>query len=222
MKILLAEDDYIYNESIKEYLTFIGYSVDAFFDGESALDAILNKEYHVLLIDIKIPRLNGYKLMRYLKEINIKTPVIIITALVDINSIIAGYKLGCSDYLKKPFELKELELRIDEIIKKTQHVSSESIVQIDAQTVFNFDMDKLQSDGRDITLTPKELSIVRFLIYKKNRFCSTKLLKENIWKNKEVSSADIRMHIKKIRSKTHKNFIKSSKGLGYKIDVITQ
>jgi DNA-binding response OmpR family regulator len=220
VKILLAEDDYMYNESIKEYLVSIGYSVDAFFDGESALSAILNKEYHILLIDIKIPKLNGYKLMRYLKEISIKTPIIIITALVDINSIITGYKLGCRDYLKKPFELKELELRIDEIIKKTQYSNSEDAIRIDAQTIFDFNTDKLQRNGIDIALTSRELDIVRFLIYRKNRSCSIKLLKENIWKGKEVSCADIRMHIKKIRSKTHKNFIKSSKGLGYKIDVL--
>ncbi|MDR3178087.1 MAG: response regulator transcription factor [Campylobacteraceae bacterium] len=220
MKILVAEDDYIYNESIKEYLVSIGYSVDAFFDGESALNAILNKEYHILLIDIKIPKLSGYELMRDLRQTRIKTPIIIMTALVDINDIITGYELGCNDYIKKPFELKELELRINEIVKKTQYENSDDIIKTDVGIIFNTAMDKLQKDGGDVALTSKELSIVRFLIRKKNIFCSIKSLKENIWKSKEVSCADIRMHIRKIRLKTDKNFIKSSKGLGYKIDAL--
>jgi DNA-binding response OmpR family regulator len=220
VKILVAEDDYIYNESIKEYLVSIGYSVDAFFDGESALNAILNKEYHILLIDIKIPKLSGYELMRDLRQTRIKTPIIIMTALVDINDIITGYELGCNDYIKKPFELKELELRINEIVKKTQYENSDDIIKTDVGIIFNTAMDKLQKDGGDVALTSKELSIVRFLIRKKNIFCSIKSLKENIWKSKEVSCADIRMHIRKIRLKTDKNFIKSSKGLGYKIDAL--
>ncbi|MDR0407378.1 MAG: response regulator transcription factor [Campylobacteraceae bacterium] len=222
MRILVVEDDYIYNESIKEYLVSIGHNVDSFFDGESALEAILSREYHILLIDIKIPKFNGYRLMRHLKETNFKVPIIIITALVDINSITICYKLGCSDYLKKPFELKELGFRIDKLIKNTQCANDENMVVVDNEITFDFVTDKLKKDGEEIALTLKELHIVRFLIRKKNRFCSTKLLKDNVWKNKEVSHADIRMHIRKIRMKTHKNFIKSSKGLGYKIDVVTK
>lgn len=117
MKILLMEDDYNYNESIKEYLESLGYEVDAFFDGESALDAIMQKPYYLLLLDVKVPKLNGHELIRYVKEAHITTPIIIITSLTDINSIAIGYELGCNDYLKKPFELKELELRVKELIK---------------------------------------------------------------------------------------------------------
>ncbi|MDR1460222.1 MAG: response regulator transcription factor [Campylobacteraceae bacterium] len=220
MKVLVVEDDYIYNESIKEYLISIGCSVDAFFDGESALEAILNKEYHILLVDIKIPKFNGYKLMRYLKETHSKIPIIIITALVDIDSITICYKLGCSDYLKKPFELKELEFRINKLVKKTVHVNDENIITADNGISFDFATDKLKKDGEEVILTLKELHVVRFLIYKKNRFCSIKSLRENVWKGKDISCADVRMHIRKIRLKTHKDFIKSSKGFGYKIDVI--
>lgn len=220
MKILVVEDDYIYNKSIKEYLMSIGYGVDSFFDGESALEAISSQEYHIFLIDIKIPKFNGYKLMRYLKDMNSKIPIIIITALVDIDSIAICYKLGCSDYLKKPFELKELEFRVNQLIKKTQYANDESTVTVDNGITFDFTADKLKKDGEEIILTLKELHIVRFLMHKKNRFCSIKALRENVWKGKDVSCADVRMHIGKIRSKTRKDFIKSSKGFGYKIDVV--
>jgi DNA-binding response OmpR family regulator len=220
MKILLAEDDYIYNESIKDYLELIGYKVDAFFDGESALDAIMSKDYHLLLIDIKMPKLSGHKLIQYIKDVNVKTPIIIITSLVDIDNIAIGYQLGCNDYLKKPFELKELELRIHELIKKSYQTDNDGQIKLDEGVVFNFETGRLQKDGIDIVLTTKELGIIRFLVQRKNTFCSIEALRELVWEGKEISYADIRMYVRKIRVKIGQNFIKSSRGLGYKIDVI--
>lgn len=220
MKILLAEDDYSYNESIKEYLETIGYKVEAFFDGESALDAIMSKEYHLLLIDIKMPKLNGHKLIQYIKEARVKTPIIIITSLVDIDNISIGYQLGCGDYLKKPFELKELELRMKELIKKTYQTDDKGKINING-IVFDVETGRLQKDGKDIILTAKELDIVRFLLQRKNTFCGIESLRESVWEGKDISYADIRMYIRKIRTKINQDFIKSSRGLGYKIDVIS-
>ena len=134
MKILLLEDDYNYNESIKEYLELLGYEVDAFFDGESALDAIMQKCYYLFLLDVKVPKLNGHELIKYIKEANITTPIIITTSLVDIDNIAIGYELGCNDYLKKPFELKELELRVKELIKKHYQTSSAGLSLLAACT----------------------------------------------------------------------------------------
>jgi DNA-binding response OmpR family regulator len=220
VKILLAEDDYSYNESIKEYLETIGYKVEAFFDGESALDAIMSKEYHLLLIDIKMPKLNGHKLIQYIKEARVKTPIIIITSLVDIDNISIGYQLGCGDYLKKPFELKELELRMKELIKKTYQTDDKGKINING-IVFDVETGRLQKDGKDIILTAKELDIVRFLLQRKNTFCGIESLRESVWEGKDISYADIRMYIRKIRTKINQDFIKSSRGLGYKIDVIS-
>jgi DNA-binding response OmpR family regulator len=220
MKILLAEDDYGYNESIKEYLESLGYRVDAFFDGEKALDAVMEKEYHLLLLDIKMPKLDGHKLIQHIRGAKLKIPIIIITSLVDIDSISIGYQLGCNDYLKKPFELKELEFRIHELIKKYYDTDNESKIKISDDTVFEFETGKLIKAGNDIILTSKEIDIVRFLLQRKNTFCSVELLREYVWDGKEINYADVRMHILKIRLKTGHDFIKSSRGLGYKIDVI--
>ena len=222
MKILLVEDDYSYNESIKEYLELQGYGVDSYYDGESALDAIMSKEYHLLLIDIKMPKLDGHKLMRYIKDADIKTPTIIITSLMDIENISKSYQLGCNDYLKKPFELKELELRIRELIKKAYKSNDEGKINIGYGISFDVEYDKLQKEGKDIALTMKELDIVRFLTLRKNTFCSIECLRESVWEGKDISYADIRMHIRKIRLKTDQNLIKSSRGFGYKIDVVGQ
>lgn len=220
MKILLLEDDYNYNESIKEYLESIGYEVDAFFDGESALDAIMQKCYYLLLLDVKVPKLSGHELILYIKEAKIVTPIIIITSLTDIDSIAIGYELGCNDYLKKPFELKELELRMKELIKKHYDTSKEGVFRLGCGCEFHFTSGELKKGAQSVLLTSKEQELVRFLIMRKNMFCDIESIRENVWEGKEISYADIRMYIRKIRQKVGDDFIVSSRGLGYKIDVV--
>jgi len=219
MKILLLEDDYNYNESIKEYLEILGFEVDSFFNGEDALDAILDNCYYLLLLDIKVPKLNGHELIKQIKELKNKTPIIILTSLVDIDNIAIGYELGCDDYLKKPFELKELELRINALIKKYYKTDSKSDIKLACGYVFDFIEGTLVIDNRTIILTQREQDLVRFLINRKNSYCEIESLRENVWEGKEISYADIRMYVRKIRLKTSQEFIKTSRGLGYKIDV---
>ncbi len=221
MKILLMEDDYNYNESIKEYLESLGYEVDAFFDGESALDAIMQKPYYLLLLDIKVPKLNGHELIRYVKEARIMSPIMIITSLTDIDSIAIGYELGCNDYLKKPFELKELELRMKELIKKHYQTTQEGDLLLACGLIFNIASGELRKKNEKIALTLKEQELIRFLIMRKNNFCDIESLRENVWEGKEIGYADIRMYIRKIRQKAGDEFITSSRGLGYKIDVLS-
>lgn len=101
MKILLLEDDYNYNESITEYLEELGFQVDSFYDGEEALDAIVENSYYLLILDIKVPKLNGHELIKAIKEMgDNNTPILIMTSLVDIDNMTIGYELGCDDYLK--------------------------------------------------------------------------------------------------------------------------
>lgn len=219
MKILLLEDDYNYNESIKEYLESIGYEVDAFFNGEDALDAIMANCYYLLLLDVKVPKINGHELIKLIKEANDETPIIILTSLVDIDNIAVGYELGCNDYLKKPFELKELELRIKTLINKHYGTNSQSDVKLACGFVFNFVEGTLSKDEKKVTLTQKEQDLIRYLVNRKNAYCDIESLRQEVWEGKEVSYADIRMHIRKIRLKVNKDFIKSSRGLGYRIDV---
>lgn len=221
MKILLLEDDYNYNESIKEYLESLGFEVDAFFDGESALDAIMQKCYYLFLLDVKVPKISGHELISHIKNAGITTPIIITTSLTDIDNIAIGYELGCNDYLKKPFELKELELRINELIKKHYKTDNDGEFKLGCGFVFNFTTGELTKESINVNLTLKEQDLVRFLIQRKNTFCDIEVLREHVWEGKEISYADIRMYIRKIRLKVNDDFIKSSRGLGYKIDVVS-
>lgn len=218
MKILLLEDDYNYNESIKEYLEDRGFEVDSFYDGEEALDAIAQYHYYLMLLDIKVPKLNGYELMKHINEMQIKTPILIMTSLVDIDNITIGYELGCKEYLKKPFELKELELRINHLIEENYQTDMTALYELNENYSFDMVLGILKKDDKEIKLTSKEQEVVRFLVKHANIYCEIETLRENVWEGKEIHYADIRMYIKKIRQKTYKEFIISSRGLGYKIE----
>ena len=222
MKILLLEDDYTYKESIKELLEEMGYSVDDFDDGEKALDALFETSYQLALLDIRVPNLDGYEILKQIRKAKLDLPIIFITSLTDINNLSLGYELGCNDYLKKPFELKELELRVKELIKNHYQTSKGGEFALSCGYMFNFETGELRRDEEQVMLTQKEQELIRFLIRRKNTFCDIELIRENVWEGKEISYADIRMYIRKIRLKVNEEeFIKSSRGLGYKIDVVS-
>ncbi len=117
MKILLLEDEAMLRSSIKEFLEALGSEIDDFFDGAQALCALRENMYDVLVVDINVPSLNGYELLEEVRKKDKNLPVIFITAMTDIDDITKAYNLGCSDYLKKPFKLEELWLRINQIFK---------------------------------------------------------------------------------------------------------
>ena len=115
MKILLLEDEVMLNESIYEYLESDGHQIQTFFDGIKAFEAMGKSSYDLLILDINVPGIDGLSFLEKLHSMKIHTPAIYISALVDIEDISRAYDLGCYDYLKKPFHLKELSLRIDKI-----------------------------------------------------------------------------------------------------------
>lgn len=217
MKILLLEDDYLYKISIKEFLEDIDFEVDDFENGDDALDSIYESRYDLLLLDIRVPGMDGFELVETIRKNNILTPVIILTSLTDISSLSKGYELGCNDYLKKPFDLIELKYRIEQLIKSNCFSSNENIIKLKG---YSFDIQKsiLYKNEKSIELTQKESEVLSFLIQNRGIYVSIESLHENIWENKEIQYADIRMCIKRIRNKTDKDFILTKRFVGYKID----
>lgn len=218
MKILLLEDDVAYNQSIKEYLESLGYQVDAFEDGMEAYYAIYEKSYHLLLLDIRVPGLDGYELMKKLKADNKDTPVIFIISLTDINNLSIGYELGCSDYIKKPFALKELKYRVEQILKLYYfHTNSDKVLLCEG---YSYDVkNELLYDSSDIVvdLTNKEKQLVLLLVSNINNYVPIDRIKDEVWNDSYVNDVDVRMCIKNIRKKTSKDFISSQRGVGYRV-----
>jgi len=217
IKILLLEDDYLYKISIKEFLEELDFVVDDFENGDFALDAIFENSYDLLLLDIRVPGMDGFSLVEYVRKEKLDVPIIILTSLTDISDLSRGYELGCNDYIRKPFDMIELKFRIEQLIKNSFKTNEDSI---NLPYSFRFDVKKLLLYKNDtlIDLTQKESELVALLVLNRGFFVSIETLHERIWENKEISYSDIRMCIKRIREKTGKDFIKTKRFVGYKID----
>ena len=218
MKILLLEDDHTYNESIKESLEEMGYTVDAFEDGLSALDALFEKHYHLALLDIRVPQMDGYAILKEIRKAKLDLPIIFITSLTDINNLSLGYELGCNDYLRKPFSLKELQYRVSQTLKSYHLHTTLDVIPLTHSFSYHSDDQSLWCETMQVQLSNYERKLLFVLVKNRGNFISTELIHEYVWEGKEVGENDIRMLIKKLRDKTDKDFIITAKGIGYKIE----
>lgn len=217
MKLLLLEDDYLYKITIKDFLEANGYSVDDFESGDEALEAIYNNFYSLLLLDIRVPEIDGYTILKEIRDNGLDVPVIMLTSLTDIDNLSLGYELGCSDYIRKPFELKELKYRVEHLIKMHHFKSTSNFLKIDEIYSYDTKGSILYKNNETVDLSASEIELVSFLVQNKGTFISLDTLQNVVWEGKEITYADIRMCIKRIRDKCDKEFITTKKFVGYKI-----
>ncbi|MDD5371951.1 MAG: response regulator transcription factor [Sulfurimonas sp.] len=218
MNILLLEDDVILSEILSEHLSEKGYSVSCAYDGEEAYEKIIKKRYDFMLFDVNVPLLNGFELLKLLREQYINIPTIFITSLDSAVDLKKGFDLGCDDYLKKPFDLIELDARINYLIK-THNLNSTHIV-IDAKSYLDKSTHTLVKEGERIKLSKKDFEIIEYFLSQKGKIISHAELAANIWIDGEVpSDATLRTYIKNIRAYLGKDFITTIKGVGYRINL---
>ena len=212
MKILLVEDDEFIGESIKDYFEMQGNKVDYFSNPKKALENIYPNHYDIFLFDVNMEGLNGFKLYEELKKYS-DTPVIFITAYSDVEHIEKAFNLGAADYIKKPFEFKELELRIKRLLFKNTNY-------IYVGENYKFDLKKLKLFYKDeeVELTPNEKYFLELLFQNIGQIVDSETIKDYIWEDKVVCDNTLRTQIKKLRSKLKENFIKNVRGAGYKIE----
>ncbi len=215
-KILLLEDDDLLNEIITEYLQENGFEVESFYDGEAAFDAIEQNKYDMLLLDINVPNIDGFEILGYLREIKNKTPIIFITSLTNVANIKKAFDLGVNDFLKKPFDLEELLIRIKHHLKeKSQKIFEFGDYRFDAKEYL------LQKDGQKIDLKQKEAAILHYFLLHPKEIISSQELIANIWQGeKEPTDATIRTYIKNLRKIFGSDAIENIKGLGYRFNLL--
>lgn len=216
MKILLLEDEYSLRISIEEFLSDIGYEVDGFMDGLEAHDAVYDKSYDILLLDVNVPSLDGFEMLRKLRQDGIKTPAIFLTSMTDTTDLKEGYKRGCCDYIRKPFDLEELELRIDQALAS---VSSDdgSVVNIGCNVSYDMKKSKLTLDEEEIVLRKTEKDMLEVLLKHKNAVVSTQMFQDEVW-GEYVEPATIRVQLNNLRKKLPLELIQNRRGLGYIIE----
>jgi len=218
LKILLLEDDIILNELIEEFLISINHDVTCQYDGLEALSTIDEDSFDLLLLDVGTPTLSGFELLEELRNRKNNTPTIFLTSLSDIKSLEKGFSLGCDDYIKKPFDLKELEIRINHL-KIIKQIDIQDIVTINEQFQYDFSTFSVIEDNKKTVLSQKESKILEYFIKNKNRIISFEEIINNLWKyDTTPSNATIRTYIKNLRKTLDENIIITVKGLGYKFE----
>ena len=216
-KILLLEDDITLNDTVSDYLEESGFELTCLYDGEDAYEKIYEQNFDLLLLDVNVPSLDGFALLKNLREQNINTPAIFITSLNSMDSFEKGYEIGCDDYIRKPFELKELSLRIESILKRGYFHKNDTKVNICDDISFDTSSNLLYKASEQIKINNKETKLLKLFLQNQNQILSHEQIFENVWEYDEESSDDsLRTYIKNLRKIFGKERIISVKKLGYR------
>ena len=215
-QILLVEDDETLSELINEYLSEQGYDVTVRTDAKAALDTAYERNFDILILDVKLPKGDGFSLLRELRRLGDDTPAIFTTSLNALQDLEIGYKSGCDDYLKKPYELKELLLRIQILLKrKFSHVNDE-FIELNDGYKFYPSSKTLRQNGQIVNLSNKESELLALFLENKNTLLSKETIFEKIWNyGEEPSELSLRVYVKNLRRILGKDAIINRRGDGY-------
>lgn len=220
MKVLLVEDEKKVASFIKRGLEQEYYTVDAAFDGKTGRDLALTQEYDLIILDIMLPYINGLMLLKEIRGQKISTPVLLLTARQSVEDKVEGLDSGADDYLTKPFAFEELLARIRALLRRKETEKSLSLRAGDL--VLDLQTHNVTRNGIEIPLTPKEYSVLEFLLRNKNKVISRTRLSEHVYDyHFDTDTNVIDVYINKLRNKIDKDFDKqllfTIRGVGYSI-----
>lgn len=220
-KILIVEDEQKIADTLKFGLAENGYHVEIAYDGKMGLKLFESRAFDLVVLDINLPELNGYKLCKIIRSKNAQVPVIMLTALSSLNDKIEGYDSGADDYIIKPFEFRELLMKIRVLLKRTmrQTLPSGNILKA-GDLEMNLDNKQIKRDGKILNLTAKEFQLLEFLMRNKNRLVTRADIAINVWDiDFDTNTNVIDVYINYVRNKVDKPFntklINTQVGMGY-------
>ena len=218
MRLLIVEDEKHLNKTLTERLTKIGYSVDSCFDGEDAMYYIENTQYDGIILDVMIPKINGFDVLYKVREKEILTPVLMLTAKDSDEDIITGLDTGANDYLTKPFSFDVLCARIRAMLRIKENIMGNTLEIADLSVDTNTRV--VKRGDIIIELSSKEYSILEYLMRNKGIVVSKEKIEENIWNYEYEGSSDvIKVYIHHLRRKIDDNYEKkllhTIKNVGY-------
>lgn len=216
MRILLVEDDAALGQAMSTALTRAGYTVDWSHDGQEADNALHNQIYEAVILDLGLPRIDGFEVLKRMRARKVTAPVIILTARDDLDDRVHGLDLGADDYLTKPFKLPELEARLRAQIRRNNSVLGSTIEY--GPLILNIKDRMLKANGEQMLLSPRELSVLEMLLLRVGRVVSKDSIVEALCKWDEgVGSNAIEVYIHRLRKKLEPLGINvlTIRGLGY-------
>ncbi|NDJ27809.1 two-component system response regulator [Campylobacter sp. MIT 12-8780] len=218
-KILLLEDDINLSELVEEFLIDEGYEVSLVNDAEAALNLAYEKHFDLWILDVKVPLGDGFSLLKELRQAGKNTPAIFLTSLNTASDLKEGFDAGCDDYIKKPFELVELALRVESILKRSFAHKNENYEDLGDNYKFSLSSQILYKDDKALTLPSKEIKLLSLLLKHKNRFVSVEQIFEELWDyDEEPSELSLRAYVKNLRKILGKDSIINQRGRGYCYD----
>ncbi|PLY08600.1 MAG: DNA-binding response regulator [Arcobacter sp.] len=216
MKILLLEDDIMLNNAITQYLKSTGHVVISVMDGNQCVETLKNEKFDLLVFDINVPDTDGLTILEDLHKQKRMVPTIFISALIDIEDITRAFDIGCHDYLKKPFHLKELTLRINKILQTRQvpqeHKRLSKSYSYDSKNMV------LLFDNEPQILPKRQIQIIDLLSANRSLVCNYDMFRDYVWNDDYIDNATIRAEVNRVKKVLKEDFIINIRGIGYMIE----
>jgi len=221
VRILIVDDEENLLDQLRISFQRQRYIVETAVDGEEALDKIFNSEFDIIILDIMLPKQDGFSVLKEIRQAGINTPVIMLTARKSVDEKVKALDLGADDYLAKPFSLDELMARVRAVLRRSCE-QKDAVIRV-GNIQLNTATREVLVDGKAVELTMREFSILEFLMYNKNKAVSRFSLAEHVWGDAFdpfSMSNFIDVHIKNIRRKigdVNGSVIRTIRGVGYMI-----
>lgn len=218
MRLLLAEDERDLNRIITKKLTSSGYSVDSFFDGQEAIDVLAYTDYDAVILDIMMPKADGFAVLRAIRDAGKTTPVLFLTARDAVSDRVKGLDSGANDYLIKPFSFDELLARI-RAMTRTSFGAADNLLTV-ADITLDTKTQVVRRAGREVTLSAKEYALLEYLMHNQGIILSREKIENHIWNlDYEGGTNVVDVYISYLRKKIdegrEKKLIHTVRGRGY-------
>lgn len=215
MNILLLEDDLMLSEVIVEHLEAFEYHVMPVYDGLEAEDLLFEEKFDLLLLDVNVPHLDGFELLKNLRLSGNETPAIFITSMNSSKDVSEGFELGANDYLKKPFEMIELKARIDNL-KRQFKIDEHDVIKINPTVSYDVSRFLLSVGDKSFKLSKKEGEFLSYFLQHRGELLSADQLMVNVWSyDTAPTPATLRTYIKTLRKYLGEESITTVRGVGY-------
>ena len=218
-RILLLEDDANLNETVTEFLDELGYDIVSVYDGYEAQEKLYESKYDLLLLDINVPGINGLELLKESRKEGVVAPAIYITSMDSVDDLEKGFQSGCDDYIRKPFALKELQIRVETLLRRSFFHEDIEFLKISDSIAYDIKNNTLKMDGKNVSLGNKESKLLKLFMKTKGEVISHEQIYKHLWDyDEEASDTALRTYIKNLRKIIGKDRIVSIKKQGYKFN----
>ena len=222
MKILIIEDEYSLADAIAETLQKENYTTEIVTNGEDGENEALTNIYDLILLDVMLPKKDGFEILKNIKNEKINTPIIMITAKSEMTDKLKGLENGVDDYITKPFHMRELVARVKIVLRRSANIENTNILEY-CDLKLDLNTGKMLANNIEIAINGKELALMEILLINKNQIVNREILANKIWgynseaeyNNVEVYVSFLRRKLKLLNSKVK---IKAVRGIGYKLE----